>query len=396
MRNFFYFILIAAFFLASCEKTEKKQEEKPVSKKYKVVGYVAGWSGLDFSTIQADKLTHINYAFANIIDCEVRFGTDDTIDNASLNENDLIELQKLKKVNPDLKILVSVGGWTWSKNFSDVALTDSSRMKFAQSALTFILKYKLDGIDLDWEYPNQIGAGNTYRKEDTENFTLLLKQVRELLDIQSDKEARKGENRYLLTIATGADQAYHDNTQLGEIHKYLDFMNIMTYDFYNGLHKITGHHSNLKPSPIDPAVKAKNEDVRSVVTSVENHIKAGVPAEKIVLGVPFYGRMWHGVKESTDGLFQEAQTVGTIVDYKTLKNEYIGKKGLQKFYDTDCDALYMYSKDSAIFISYEDTMTLNKKLEYLKQKGLGGVMFWEYSNDYKGILLNSIDDFLNN
>ena len=213
---------------------------------YKVVGYVAGYRDMDFKTIAAGKLTHINYAFANVIDGKVAFGTPETmIDDTELNANDLVELQDLKEMNPQLKILVSVGGWTWSGNFSDAALTEDSRKKFAASAVAFLKKYHLDGIDIDWEYPGQVGAGNTFRKEDKENFTLLLKEVRQHLDEQSKLDGRTGNEMYLLTIASGADTAYFEHTNLGEAHQYLDFINIMSYDFHNGLHRLTGHHANL-------------------------------------------------------------------------------------------------------------------------------------------------------
>ncbi|MBE0667254.1 MAG: chitinase, partial [Bacteroidales bacterium] len=150
-------------------------------KNYMVVGYVAGFRDFDFSKIDASKLTHINYAFANIIDGRVMFDSE-RIDNTEMNSADIVKLNDLKKINPDLKILVSVGGWGWSDNFSDVALTDSSRKRFAMSAADFILRYGIDGIDIDWEYPNLPGAGNTFRPEDVNNFTLLLKCVREHID----------------------------------------------------------------------------------------------------------------------------------------------------------------------------------------------------------------------
>jgi len=189
-------MLVALSILPGCTgrvKSEPAEEQiKSPSVDYKIIGYVAGWVGLDFSTIEAEKLTHINYAFANCVDGEVIFGTDkDLIDDAQLNARDLENLQKLKDINPNLKILISVGGWTWSKNFSDAALTEESREKFARSAVDFLVRYKLDGVDLDWEYPGQIGDGNIFRKEDRENFTLMLKRTRELLDEQSEKEKSK-------------------------------------------------------------------------------------------------------------------------------------------------------------------------------------------------------------
>ena len=165
-----YFLIISFSFLLislnNCKNSNRNQGISNKNSKYKIIGYVAGWRGLDFSIIEAEKLTHINYAFANVINGEVVFGSEaDTIDNAILNAADIEALLALKAKNPNLKILISVGGWTWSGNFSDAALTAESREKFAISAVNFLKKYKLDGVDIDWEYPNQVGAGNKQRPD---------------------------------------------------------------------------------------------------------------------------------------------------------------------------------------------------------------------------------------
>ena len=369
---------------------ESKNEERKPDKKYMTVGYIAGYRDFDFSKIQANKLTHINYAFANIIDGKISFGTETQIDKMEMDKEDIELLNNLKKINPELKILVSVGGWTWSKNFSNVALTDSSRKIFAQSAVDFLKKFKLDGIDLDWEYPNQPGDGNIHRPEDIENFTLLLKEVRVFLDYQSEVDGRRGNDKYLLTIATGGDKAYIENTNLGEAHQYLDFINIMSYDAYNGLHTTTGHHANLFPADGDPAIKAKGEEVKSALTSVIGHIDAGVPVEKINLGLAFYGRFWKGVSNKNNGLFQAAESVGMIEYYRVLAEKYIEKNGFTRFWDESAQAPYLWNPDSSIFISYEDTISIRLKIDYLKEKGLGGVMFWEYTDDYESQLLDAI------
>jgi chitinase len=359
-------------------------------KQYKTVGYIAGYRDFDFSKIQANKLTHINYAFANIINGKVDFGGKTAANEADLKLEDMKSLQDLKKVNPNLKILVSVGGWTWSTHFSEVASTDSSRKIFAKSAVDFLKKYKLDGIDLDWEYPNQVGAGNPHGPEDIKNFSLLLKEVRLHLDKQSKTDNKSENDFYLLTIATGGDQAYINNTNLGEAHQYLDFINIMTYDAYHGLHKTTGHHTNLYLADGDPAIKAKGEEVKSAVTSVQGHINAGVPIEKINLGLAFYGRKWEGVKKENNGLFQAAESVGMIEYYRVIAQECNNENGFIRYWDKSAKAPYLWDVDSGVFISYEDTVSIKLKIEWLKEKGLGGVMFWEYTDDFESQLLDAI------
>jgi chitinase len=356
---------------------------------YNVVGYVAGYRDFDFSTIQAGKLTHINYAFANVIDGKVAFGTTETtIDDTELNSMDLTKLQALKRTNPRLKILVSVGGWVWSGHFSDVALTDESRKKFAASAVDFLLEYQLDGIDIDWEYPGQVGAGNTFREEDRENFTLLLKEVRSSLDHQSTLDGRSGDQKYLLTIASGADDAYFENTNMAEAHQYLDFINIMAYDFHNGLHHQTGHHANLRRSE-EPGATG-----HSVLDAIDRHVRAGIPISKLNLGIPFYGRMWSDVPQKNNGLYQMAESTGSIIFYRTLISSYLADQGFQRYYDSSALAPYLWNADSAVFISYEDRESILKKMDMLKKKGMGGVMFWEYSDDHQSQLLNAVTDGL--
>ena len=283
-------------------------------------------------------------------------------------------------------MLVSVGGWSWSKGFSDAALTEKSRLKFAKSCAVFVDKYNLDGIDLDWEYPNQIGAGNTHRPEDVHNFTLMLKAVREQLNLLAEKN--KNDKHYLLAIATGADQTYVKNTELGKIHKYIDFLNIMTYDFYNGLHKTNGHHSNYKPSA------QPDFDMNSVVNAVNMHIKAGFPADKINLGIPFYGRIWKGVKtDNKQILFNNAETVGMGIDYKDFYQN-INDNGFKRYWDDVAKAPYLWNSAEKTFISYEDEKSIKYKIDYMKNRGLAGVMFWEYSADHNKILLNAVVDNL--
>lgn len=351
---------------------------------YMVVAYVAGFRNFDFSSIDASKLTHINYAFANIIDGEVRFGSE-AIDDTEMKVDDLRELSALRKVNPDLKILVSVGGWGWSGNFSDVALTDSSRNRFGASAARFVRDYSLDGIDIDWEYPNHPGAGNTYRPEDVHNFTLLLECVRKHIDSLAMAEGRK--DKYLLTIATGASEHYAANTELGPLSEYLDFINIMTYDFHHGGSTQTGHHANLWLSEWDAA------DGDATDKAVELHLKAGVPPEKLNIGIPFYGRIWRGVEPVNNGLYREAATTGAGMPYAEVLKA-LADPAFTRLYDSSAASPFLWNATDSVFISYEDEGSIAARMEYVRSKGLGGVMFWEYTEDVDGMLLKAVADGL--
>ncbi len=384
VKVLFFLVIAFSIVMLGCNNAPKSKSEKQEVKaeqKHMVVAYVAGYRDFDFATIDVLGITHINYAFGNIRDGEAVFDTT-KIDGKTLTLLDIEKLLSLKSKNPDLKVLVSIGGWSWSKGFSDAALNETSRLKFALSCAKFVKDYNLDGIDLDWEYPNQVGAGNTHRPEDVQNFTLMLKGVREQLDFMA-KEEGKGKH-YLLAIATGADKAYVNNVEMGEIHKYLDFLNIMTYDFYNGHHDITGHHANYMASA-NPEL-----DMNSAVNAIDMHVNAGFPVEKINLGIPFYGRIWKGVKaEGDDVLFKKAETVGMGIDYVNF-HQNVDANGYTRYWDESAKAPYLWNPEEKTFISYEDEESIALKVEYMKQRGLAGVMFWEYSADHDSRLLNAL------
>ena len=350
---------------------------------YKIVGYIAGWHDWSTDMIDAQKLTHINYAFADIQDGKV----------SSYLENDDYNYQvldSLKAENPDLKILVSVGGWSRSTYFSDAALTEESRELFAESAVEFMKKYKLNGVDLDWEYPGLSGAGNVYRAVDKQNFTLMLKVLREHLDRQAELDDRK-DNPYLLTIATGASKNYLEHTEMHEAHQYLDFINIMTYDFHTGGSPIAGHHSNLYPS------QSLHFTGPSADQSVQWHIDAGIPSGKLVLGVPFYGRAWSGVRSENNGLYQwtggdERGSAG----FDRLRDELINKNGFTRYWDDEAQAPYLWNPETQTIYVYDDEESLQIKMDYIKARGLGGAMFWEYSSNLGEELLNTLYNGLNN
>lgn len=340
---------------------------------YKVIAYVHGWQDmLHNNAAIANKITHINFAFANIKDGKVILGKPS--DSVSL-----VKLNRLKNHNPNLKILISVGGWSWSKNFSDAALTPESREVFADSAIDFMLAHKIDGIDLDWEYPGQKGDNNIFRPEDKENFTAILKLIREKLEALSP-------STYLLTIATGANQLYLDHTDMAAAHRYLDFINIMTYDFYTAGENQTGHHSSLYKSDV-------NGKAMYAAKAVQQHINAGIPVEKLVLGVPFYGRWWKGTNPEHNGLYQNSTGDRGSYGFSEIEQNYIGKNGFLALWDNSAKAPYLWNEKEKQFVTYEDPKSLKHKIEFIKEKNMGGIMFWQLYGD-SGTLLNTIDKYL--
>lgn len=342
-----------------------------------VIGYVfPREQPLVSSGIAAEKLTHINYAFANIKGGRMVQGFPDDAANFRV-------LTGLKARNPRLKVLVSVGGWTWSGNFSDMALTRASRKRFIDSAVAFLNQYQLDGLDIDWEFPGQKGLNNTNRPEDRENSTALLAELRLALD----GAGRAAKKRYLLTMATEASDEWLEHTEMDKAQASLDFVNLMAYDQFGADEDaITGHHA---PLFINPANPKKN----SAATSIQHYIAAGVPARKLVLGVPFYGKAWGAVPATEHGLYQPGRPTHLKLDtsFGAISRDLENKNGFARQWDDVSKAAYLYNPDRKIFITYEDVRSVSEKARFVVAEGLAGIMFWEYSEDPENRLLDAIN-----
>jgi chitinase len=369
-------IVLVVLFATHGTARPSVRSTKPPSRtaKFKIIAYV--FTRADIYGITAEKLTHINYAFALVSkDGEIVLSNPDA--PARLGQ-----LQALKAKNPALKIIVSVGGWG-ADNFSDAAFSDQSRDRFARSAVDLIKRYALDGIDLDWEYPGQAGPGIKYRPEDKENFTYLLKTLRQQLDTLSDERRRAGADRYTLTIASAAGN-YFKHTEMDKLHAYLDWINIMTYDFYTSAAKTTGHHTGLYQS-----LSAGGSSAYAAA-SVKQHLAAGIPSRKLVLGVAFYGRTFSGVKPENNGLYQPFEHYVGGHSYSELIRDFINKQGFKRLWDDAAKAPYLWNADTATFITYDDPESLKAKAEFVKSHRLGGIMYWEHSHDPAELLLTTI------
>jgi chitinase len=338
-----------------------------------VVAYVQ--AGMIPAVIHPEKLTHLNYSFAHIDAGRALLDQPGVAD-------DLRKLRALKQQNPKLKVLVSVGGWL-ADGFSDAALTESSRRTFATSAVALLREYTLDGVDLDWEYPGQGVAGIKFRAEDKENFTLLLKTLREALDAERTARGRTGSERYILTIAS-ADREYFDHVEVGKLHVYLDWFNVMAYDFFNSLTATTGHQAGLYRAQFAAATDRNGDK------AVKQYLAAGVPSEKIVLGVPFYGRGFAGVTAKNNGVNQPYEKYEGDHSYAELSEKLIGSRGFVRYWDERADAPYLWNSATRTLISYDDPQSLAIKACYVREHHLGGMMFWDLSSDRDGELLNVI------
>ena len=369
MKNIYLFLLLTNILFAC---TDIKKDNKTYEKYAIIAYYHARDTILDEKNILVKKLTHINYSFANIVNGKIAEGS-------QYDSINFVKLNMLKKKNPNLKVLISVGGWSGSGNFSDMTLTKESRKLFIISCIDFINKYQLDGIDLDWEYPGLPGIGNTHRPEDKANFTYLLKELRQALNKNNNQTGKA----YTLTIAAAAFPEYIKNIELSKIVQYLDFINLMTYDFVGGWQDSTGYHTNLYTPPDYPQANSCDKAIRY-------YIKNGAPPKKLVIGLAFYARGWTKVYPVNNGRFQKAYGKGLEASYKNIVENYIGKNGYKAYYDSIAQSPYLWNDNLKTFITYENTLSITAKCNYAVKHKLCGVMFWQYTSDYKHELLNSI------
>lgn len=389
MRSLLLCLMAALWFSPSHSASTAPATADAIDPGKKVVGYYIGWArdarSFPPEKIDASKLTHINYAFANIVDGKVTMG-DPVTDVANL-----AGLRALKKANPKLKLLVSVGGWNWSKHFSDVALTPASRKLFADSAVDYLQTHQIDGVDLDWEFPVGGGAeGNSARPEDKQNFTLLLQAVRHALDAAG----KKTRTHYLLTIASSPGPDFVKNTELLKVANTVDWINIMGYDFHGTFSKRSGPNAPLFADPADALQGGAS--VLNVSGGVAGHIKAGIPLNKIVLGMPFYGYVWQGCTNAMQGEYQTCTgpAKGTWEDgsleYSDIAANYLNKPDFTRYWNAATKTPSLWNPDGGIYIAYDDAESIGLKLDYVVQQKLGGVMIWELTTDRNRSLLTPI------
>jgi chitinase len=368
------------------------QDAAAASPRYKVVAYylASPVPARYFSPdkIPAGRITHLNYAFANIMDGEIVVG-DPALDTAG--HDNFARLRLLKKRHPHLKTLISVGGWAWSGRFSEVALTPESRARFADSGVAFVRRHGFDGIDVDWEFPVAGGMPeNARRPEDKQNFTLLLKTMREKLDAAGQADRRK----YLLTAAVGNNETYLFNTEIGAVAATLDWLNVMAYDMNGTWNKVAAHVAPLyrDPAMAVPGANPKN----NVADLIDLYLAAGVPAPRLVMGVPFYGYSWKNCGAARHGEYQTCEGPGRgswedgALDYTDIESQLVNRNGFIRYRNAVSKAPFVHNVTTGEFVSYEDPESLRAKLRFLKQRRLGGAMFWELTGDRRHQLLGTL------
>ncbi len=406
-----------------------------------VVGYFPSWSVADpvpfeinAQTISAANLTVINYAFLDICwdglhgnpavtnkndvhDCLDKQGEKITPPNGSIvlgnplwdadvhgrGKNNLAKLLALKAVNPQLKLVASVGGWDWSNRFSLTARQAQTRDNFSASAVEFLRASGFDGIDIDWEFPTAIGVPCTPRQQcddpdDKANYVLLLQTLRHFVD----RAGREDGKHYLLTIAAGSTPKFIHKTQseapwLAELAHSVDWINLMNYDYHGPWESRAGLNSPLQSDALDLSETAVTTNAQAMVTLLLRY----VPAQQLVLGVPFYGYSWPGCQPGAqqDGLYQSCQQKTAAEDWSFTRLTTQGYllldehgehtragRGFTRYWNQDGAVPYLYNSLTRQFISYEDEQSIHAKDFFILQNGLLGAMFWELNADREKIL----------
>ena len=307
----------------------KHKDDGPV-----VAAYVTGWNA-DMPLPDCSVLTHINYAFGNV---------NKTYDGVTIQRPErLRQLVELKKDNK-IYIVLSIGGWT-AGVFSEMASTERRRKAFAKDCKRIVKDFGLDGIDIDWEYPSSSEAGIISSPADIDNFTLLMKELRKALG-----------KDYLLSCATIADARFVD---FKAIEPYVDLVNIMMYDVGNPPY----HHASLYRSEMSGRVTAEE--------ALQAHLDAGMPVNKLVLGVPFYGRAVKGFGDTAYGAL-------------------VKRNDVTRMWDDVAKVPYLV-KDGEFVCTYEDAESLSWKCKFIKEKGMRGAMYWEYRcDDEAGTLRHAV------
>ncbi|MCX4398008.1 MULTISPECIES: glycoside hydrolase family 18 protein [unclassified Streptomyces] len=362
-------------------------ESAPTAAGDKVVGYFTNWGvyGRNYhvrnieTSGSADKLTHINYAFGNVTggkcavgdsyaDYEKAYTADQSVDGvADTWDQDLRgnfnQLRKLKKLHPDLKIIWSFGGWTWSGGFGEAAKNPAA---FADSCYKLVEDPRwadvFDGIDIDWEYPNACG------------LTCDTSGPAALKGLTSALRSKFGSNNLVTAAITadGSDGGKIDAADYAGAAQSLDWYNVMTYDFF-GAWDAKGPTAPHSPLTSYEGIPKEGFNSEAAIAKLKAQ---GVPASKMLLGIGFYGRGWTGVTQDAPGGTATGAAPGTyeagIEDYKVLKNSCPA---------TGTVAGTAYAHCGTNWWSYDTPATISTKMDYKNQQGLGGTFFWELSGD---------------
>ncbi|GAB3495284.1 glycosyl hydrolase family 18 protein [Nocardiopsis coralliicola] len=426
--------------LAACTVNGAPCDGSGAEPGYRQVGYFTQWGAEDKGYTarvldesgQAAKLTHLNYAFANLDEDGRCFASDEegvgearsdygraytaeeSVDGVADNPDQALrgnfnQLRKLKERHPDLRVSIALGGWAWSDYFSNAALPENREEAVASCISQFIdgdlpelngaggdgaAAGLFDGIDLDWEWPGTEGEpGNIIREEDKENYTALVQEFREQLD---ERSAETGRAYDLTAFVPASTEAIEAGYEVPELMEEFDFINVQGYDFTGTWSTSTGHQANVRVPEGDPA-----EAPRSYETVVQAYVDRGADPADLVMGVPFYGRGWEGVEPGPDGdgLWQESDGAAPgprdpgYNDFSVLQG-MVEEDGYEVFRDDHAGTAWIYNGDQ--WWNYDDPEAIALKTAWARERGMGGAMAWSLDGDTSdGALMAALDGELN-
>jgi chitinase len=333
-----------------------------------VLAYYSGnLQALD--SFDANSFTHIIYCFGHLQGNRLHIS----------KERDTLLIQKmvgLKKQNPQLKVLLSLGGWGGCKTCSDVFSTKKGRRDFARSVKEINTFFGADGIDLDWEYPTVSGyPGHRFAPEDKPNFTALVKELRKTLGKQQ-----------VITFAAGGFQSYLDSAvDWKSVAPLVDYINLMTYDLVSGAATVTGHHT---------ALFSTSSQKESTDNCVQYLIKNGVDPQKLIIGTAFYARTFQVGSVENNGLYQSGK-FKDFIGYNQFPKRISADSGYVFYWDDVAKAPYAYNAAQKLYATFDDKRSMEAKTRYVLQHNLGGIMFWQLGHDTaKDGLLQTINETL--
>jgi chitinase len=383
--------LAAALIFASCAKHAQSPSitVAPNAQNTVVAAYYA--DGMPVSKIPVYQLTDLIYAFGEP-------GSGNTCHQPGAKESaTFAQLRALRAAHPNFRLLLSIGGWGEAPQYSDAALSPQSRHAFAQSCISaYVQNEGFDGIDLDWEFPVHGGVSqNPHRPQDRANATALIEELRTQLDALGAAHHR----HYYLTAATPAGRwqtggAYDpsDSYDFAAIAKNVDWLNVMTYDMSNIFSPVSNFNAPLREDPKDPtpALERRYGNVEGAVQYYEQH---GVPASKIVLGVPFYGRGFVDVSSHDAGRYSKYKSGFDETPWSIVSTKFLPDAHWEKHWSDTAQAPWIYNARTKTFFSYDDPKSIGIKAAFIKRAHLRGAMFWVLGeDDGSGSLLHALSD----
>lgn len=356
------FVLLFVFAMANLSLLA---QDKGAKKKMSVIAYYAGRTSM-IDSFEVEKLTHLIFCFCHLKGNELSVG----------NARDSATIQRmvaLKARNPQLKIILSLGGWGGCQTCSTVFLTKKGRKAFARSVRDLNNYFGTDGIDLDWEYPAIEGVpGHPFSPEDKPAFTALVTQLRRKL----------GKNNEISFAAGGFTKFIDSSIEWKKVMKKVDRVNLMSYDLVSGFSTLSGHHTPLYSTP---------RQKESTDNAVQMMLAAGVPADKIVIGAAFYGRFFAVTDTTNNGLYLPGRFDHGF-SFSRLSDSLSASNGFVQYWDSIAHAPYAFNVQRRLLATYDDTVSIQFKTKYVIKKNLNGIMFWQLADDkFSGGLLHAID-----